>query len=431
MLFEILIIFFFILINGLFSMSEIALISSRKNRLQAKANKGSKQAGIALKLSEHPNRFLSTIQIGITLIGTLSGAYGGATVAKQLSDILSRISWLDSYSDVVGVGIVVLLITYLTLVVGELVPKRIALANSEKVAIRIAPFMNTFSKISAPFVTILSKSTDLIINLFGIHQSSEPAITEEDLKSMLFQGKETGVIEESEQNMVERIFRLSDRDVSAVMTPRTELIFLSIYANNDEILQKIMQYPFSRFPVFKESYDDVVGIADSRDLLLQMVTSGNFNLESVMQKPSFLPETTSALDALEHLRFSGVKVSVVIDEYGGVLGIAGMNDILRAIIGSVKEPDITLEDNVVLRDDGSWLFDGMLQIDELKEYIGIEILPEEEDQKYDTLGGLMMTMLNRIPLAGDYFDWKGYRFEVMDMDGRRVDKVMVIPPKTG
>ncbi len=222
MLFEILIIFFFILINGLFSMSEIALISSRKNRLQAKANKGSKQAGVALKLSEHPNRFLSTIQIGITLIGTLSGAYGGATVAKQLSDILSRISWLDPYSDAVGVGIVVLLITYLTLVVGELVPKRIALANSEKVAIRIAPLMNTFSKISAPFVTILSKSTDMIINLLGIHQSSEPAITR-GLEEHAVSGKRNSVIEESEQIWLEN-FPVSDV-MSVLYDPQNRVDF--------------------------------------------------------------------------------------------------------------------------------------------------------------------------------------------------------------
>ncbi|NMB60835.1 MAG: HlyC/CorC family transporter [Chloroflexi bacterium] len=429
MFFEILILSFFILMNGLFSMSEIALISAKKNRLQAKANKGSKKAVVALDLSEHPNRFLSTIQIGITLIGTLSGAFGGATIAKQLSEIFSEIPWLDPYSDILGVGIVVLIITYLSLVIGELVPKRIALDNSEKVAIGVAPLMHVVSKISSPFVTILSKSTDLVIRMLGIRQSSEPTITEEDLKSMLFQGRETGVIEESEQNMVERIFRLSDRDISAVMTPRTELVFLSIDENKDEILEKIIQYPFSRFPVFKESYDDLIGIVDSRDLLLQKITANDFDLPSVMQKPSFLPETTSALDALEYLRSSGIKVAVVIDEYGGVLGMAGMNDIVRAIIGNVKEPDITQED-VVLRDDGSWLFDGMLQIDELKEYLGFERLPEEEDQKYETLSGLMMTMLNRIPLAGDYFDWNGYRFEVMDMDGRRVDKVMVIPPQS-
>lgn len=429
MYFEILILVFLILINGLFSMSEIALISAKKNRLQAKAKKGAKRAVIALELSEHPNRFLSTIQIGITLVGTLSGAYGGATVALYLSEALSQITWLDPYSDLLGVGIVVVMITYLSLVIGELVPKRVALANAEKVALDVAPLMHFFSKISGPFVMILSKSTDLVIQALGIRQSSEPTITEEDLKSMLFQGKEIGVIEESEQNMVERIFRLSDRDVSAVMTPRTELIFLSINANNEEILEKINQYPFSRYPVYKESYDDLVGIVDSRDLLLQKVITNDFNLRSVMQKPSFLPETTPALDALEHLRNTGVKVAVIIDEYGGVLGIAGMNDILRAIIGSVKEQDISYEEDVIMRDDGSWLLDGMIQIDELKEYIGIEKLPEEEDQKYETLSGLMMAILNRIPIAGDYFDWNGYRFEVMDMDGRRVDKVMVIPPE--
>jgi putative hemolysin len=430
MYFEILILISLIIINGFLSMSEIALISAKKNRLQQKAKKGSKSALAAIELSEHPNRFLSTVQIGITLIGTLSGAFGGATIALQLGQILSRIPWLDPYSGPLSVGIVVLIITYLSLVFGELVPKRIALNHAEKVAIDVAKIMQLFSKIAAPFVTILTKSTDFAIRLLRIRQSSEPKITEEDLKSMLYQGKEIGVIEESEQNMVERIFRLSDRDVSAVMTPRTELIFLSIDANNNEILEKIKHYPFSRYPVFKESYDDLVGIVDSRDLLLQKATNNEFNLQASMQKPSFLPETTSALDALEYLRSTGVKVAVVIDEYGGVLGLAGMNDILRAIIGTIKEKDISHEDEVVLRDDGSWLFDGMLQIDELKGYLGIEHLPEEDEQKYETLSGLMMNVLNRIPLAGDYFDSNGFRFEVMDMDGRRVDKVMVIPSQS-
>lgn len=427
MYFEILILLLLILINGLFSMSEIALISAKKNRLQQKAKKGSKPALAALELSEHPNRFLPTIQIGITLIGTLSGAFGGATIALHLSELFSRIPWLVTYSDALGVGVVVLIITYLSLVIGELVPKRIALNNAEKVALDVAPFMQAFSKISAPFVAILSKSTDFFIGLLKIRQSSEPTITEEDLISMLYQGKQVGVIEESEQNMVERIFRLSDRDVSAVMTPRTELIFLSIDASSDEILEKIAQYPFSRYPVYKESYDDLIGIVDSRDLLLQKVTKNEFNLHAVMEKPSFLPESTTALDALEFLRGSGVKVAVVIDEYGGVLGIAGINDILRAIVGTIKETDIEHEDEVVLRDDGSWLFDGMLQIDELKNYLGVDYLPEEEEQKYETLSGLMMNMLNRIPIAGDYFDWNDIRFEVMDMDGRRVDKVLVTP----
>ncbi len=427
MILEILILFLLILINGVFSMSEIALISAKKNRLQEKATKGSKKAETALELSEHPNRFLSTVQIGITLVGTLSGAFGGATVARKLSQALSTISWLDPYSDALGVGIVVLAITYLSLVIGELVPKRIALNSAEKVAVQVAPLMHFFARISAPFVFILSKSTNFVIRLLRIRQSSEPAITEEDLKSMLYEGKETGVIEESEQNMVERIFRLSDRDVSAVMTPRTELVFLSVDADTNDILEKIAQYPFSRYPVYKDSYDDLVGIVDSRDLLLQKVTNNEFNLQSVMQKPSFLPETTPALDALEFLRSAGVKIAVVIDEYGGVLGITGINDILRAIIGTIKETHVLYEDDVVLRDDGSWLFDGMLQIDELKEYLGIESLPDENEQKYETLSGLMMSILNRIPLAGDYFDCNGYRFEVMDMDGRRVDKVLVTP----
>lgn len=430
MLTEVLIILGLILLNGFFSMSEMAIVSAKKNRLQTKANKGSKKAATALKLAENPNQFFSTVQFGITLIGILSGAYGGATLAQKIGQEIAKISGFESYGEGIGVAIVVILITYLSLVVGELVPKRIALNSAEKVSVSVAGIMNFLSKLAKPFVFLLSKSTNLLLRVLGVKAASEPAVTEEDLKNMLMEGKQTGVIEESEQTMVERIFRLSDRDVSAVMTPRTEIVFLELDDTQEEILQKITESPYTRFPVISESYDDVIGIVNSKDLLLQLSSHGKIDLEKVMQDAFFLPETTPALETVEILKKSGFEIALIIDEYGGVLGLVGMGDILQSIIGNVSSPLETEDEEVVLRDDGSWLFDGMIQIDELKEHLGIERLPEEEEGRYETLSGLMMAVLNRIPLTGDYFDWNDFRFEVVDMDGRRVDRVMVIPQKS-
>ncbi len=430
MLTEVVIILGLILLNGFFSMSEMAIVSAKKNRLQTKANKGSKKAATALKLAENPNQFFSTVQFGITLIGILSGAYGGATLAQKIGQEIAKISGFERYGEGIGVAIVVILITYLSLVVGELVPKRIALNSAEKVSVSVAGIMNFLSKLAKPFVFLLSKSTNLLLTILGVKAASEPAVTEEDLKNMLMEGKQTGVIEESEQTMVERIFRLSDRDVSAVMTPRTEIVFLELDDTQEEILQKITESPYTRFPVISESYDDVIGIVNSKDLLLQLSSHGKIDLEKVMQDAFFLPETTPALETVEILKKSGFEIALIIDEYGGVLGLVGMGDILQSIIGNVSSPLETEDEEVVLRDDGSWLFDGMIQIDELKEHLGIERLPEEEEGRYETLSGLMMAVLNRIPLTGDYFDWNDFRFEVVDMDGRRVDRVMVIPQKS-
>lgn len=429
MIYEILVILGLILLNGFLSMSEMAIVSAKKNRLQSLANKGSKKAKTALELAENPNHFFSTVQIGITMIGILTGAFGGATIAEKIANDIAKIPGLVPYSQGIGVGIVVVVITFLSLVIGELVPKRIAINSAEKVSLAVAGVMKVFSKITQPFVFLLSKSTNLVLNMLGIKLSSEPTVTEEDLRNMLFEGRETGVIEESEQTMVERIFRLSDRDVSAVMTPRTEVVFLELDDSQEEILKKISESPYTRFPVVSETYDNVIGVVNSKDLLLQLSEKGSVNLEEVMQDPFFLPETTPALEAVEILKKSGFDIALIIDEYGGLLGLVGMGDILQSIIGNVSKPLENIDEEVVLRDDGSWLFDGMLQIDELKDYLAVDRLPEEEEGRYETLGGLMMSVLNRIPLTGDYFDWNGFRFEVVDMDGRRVDRVMVIPQK--
>ena len=424
--FEISIIFLLILLNGLFSMAELAIVSAKKNRLTMKAEEGDESARVALELAEEPNRFLSTIQVGITLIGTTSGALGGATIAKKLGNVLQQVPWLARYSEGLSVGIVVVMITFITLVLGELVPKRIALNNAEKVSITVSPLMRFISKITAPIVGLLSGTTNLVLRMIGIDLSNQPAVTEEDIKHLLYEGAETGVIEEYEQDMVERIFRLSDRNVSAFMTPHTEIIFLDVNASNEEIFEKIRKYPFSRFPVYRETMDDVIGIVHSRDLLLECVSEKEIELEEAMTEPLFLPETTPALDAVEVLRRKGIDIAVVIDEYGGVMGLAGMNDILEAIIGNVLEQHEDYEDEIIRRDDGSWLVDGMVQIDVLKDKLDLKELPGEQIGRYETAGGLMMTQLGRIPQSGDSFVWENVRFEVVDMDGRRVDKVLIV-----
>ena len=406
-------------------MSEMAIVSARKYRLEQEAEKGNKGAIKALELSDNPNRFLSTVQIGITLIGILSGAFGGATISEEIGLEIAKIPQLAPYSAGIGVAIVVLIITYLSLVFGELVPKRLALSNAEKIAAAISGLMQVISKITTPIVALLSGSTDLILRILGVRNISGDDVTEEDLKSILDQGTISGIFEETEQDMVEGIFRLGDRNINAFMTPRTETIFLDINAPYEEIQKKITEHPFSRFPVIQDSQDDVIGIVKSRNLLLQRIEGEKYDIQAVMEQPLFIPESTSALDVLQDFRSTGIELAVIVDEYGGVLGVVSMDDIIEAIVGDVAEPTGEQEKDAIQREDGSWLFDGKIHFDELKDYLNISELPDEEEGDYETLSGLIMSQLGRIPTSGDYFDWGDYRFEVVDMDGRRVDKVMV------
>ncbi|MCE1253753.1 MAG: hemolysin family protein [Anaerolineae bacterium] len=422
---EIFIILALIAVNGLFSLSEMAIVSAKKSRLQQRAEDGDAGAVSALALAENPNRFLSTVQVGITLIGILSGAFGGATIAEKISASLTQVPVLAPYSDSLSVGIVVVIITFLSIVIGELVPKRIALNNAEKIAVVVSPLMSGISFIATPLVALFSATTNLVLRLMGIQPSTEPDVTEDDLKSMLEEGTLAGVFEESEHDMVERIFRLGDRSVSMLMTPRTEIVFIDVDDSFEEIAETISTYSFSRFPVISETSDNVIGIIRARDFLLQQGYPAFGDLRSILLQPIFVPESAMSLTVLERFKSTGIEMAIVVDEYGGVLGLVTLTDVLEAIVGDVATPHGVIDSEAVQREDGSWLFDGLIQVDELKEYLDVKELPDEGDRNYETLSGLIMSQLGRVPIVGDYFAWDRFKFEVVDMDGRRVDKVLV------
>jgi len=416
---EILFIAFLIAMNNLLAMMEAALLAVRKARLQQRANEGDKNAEIVLKLVGNPNQFLSVIQIGITLIDVLTGAVTGATVAVMLARLFENIPVLAPYSDKLGLAFGVLIITYFSIILGELVPKRLAIQNPEKVASRFAQPMLLFTKLLAPVVRFLSFSTNMVLRLIGIRPSTEPLVTEEEIHVLLDQGTQAGIFEEAEQDMVAGVFRLNDRRVYSLMTPRTEILWLDVRDTTDKILKKLAEGPYSRFPVCQGSLDNVLGIVKARELLTRSLAGEPIHLKECLSPALFIPETTFASRALEVFKESNKELVLVIDEFGGVTGLLTINDVLEEIVGDIEvgEPQVTQ------RQDGSWLLDGMLDIDEFKELFHLGLLPNEDD--YETLAGFVITSLGRIPQSADQFEWEGLRFEVVDMDARRVDKVLV------
>lgn len=421
---EIVLVLLLIVANGVFSGSEIAVISARKARLEQLARRGSSKARLALKLANSPNNFLSTIQVGITLIGILSGALGGATIANRLKPTIDTIPLLRPYSDAVSLGIVVTTITYLSLVIGELVPKRWALSNPEQIACEIAKPMNLLSVMAAPVVRLLSLSTDAVVKLLGIREPEEPPVTEEEIRVLIEQGTQAGTFEESEQEMVERVFRLGDRPIKALMTPRTDITWLDTEDDPEENKQKVTEAPHNRFPVGRDSLDNCLGIVQAKSLFSAYIEGRVVNLEELLQPPLFVPENMRALKVLEQFKQSGNHIALVTDEYGGIEGLVTLGDLVEAIVGELPSEDMD-EPMVVEREDGSWLLDGGLSTDQLKDLLDKEQLQDEEIGDYHTLGGFMMHVLGRIPKSSDHFEWSGFRFEVMDMDGMRVDKVLV------
>jgi putative hemolysin len=416
---ELLFIAFLIAMNNILAMTEAALLAVRKARLQQRVNEGDKKAEIVLKLVGNPNQFLSVIQIGITLIDVLTGAVTGATLAVMAARLFEHIPILAPYSDSIGLAFGVLIITYFSIILGELVPKRLAIQNPEKIASRFARPMLLFSKLLAPVVRFLSFSTNMVLRLIGIHATNDPPVTEEEIHVLLDQGTQAGIFEEAEQDMVAGVFRLNDRRVYSLMTPRTEILWLDVRDTTDKILKKLAEGPYSRFPVCQGSLDNVLGIVKARELLTRSLAGEPIHLKECLFPALFIPETTFASRALEILKESNKELVLVIDEFAGVTGLLTINDVLEEIVGDIE----TGEPQITQRQDGSWLLDGMLDLDDFKEIFHLGALPNETD--YETLAGFVMTSLGKIPQPADQFEWEGLRFEVVDMDARRVDKVLV------
>ena len=425
---EILILILLILTNGFFSLAEMAIVSARKVRLQQRAEEGNKGAETALVLARHPTRFLSTVQTGITLIGILSGAFGGATIAEWLAAYFARYPALQPYSETIGVAIVVTLVSYFSLVIGELVPKRLALNNAEAIATAVAPLMDFISKVARPVVSLLSFSTEMFVRLLRIKPTSKPAITEEEVKILIEQGRQTGIFEDVEQEIVERVFRLSDRTVNSLMTHRSEMAWLDVEDPLEENINKILASGHSNFVVCKGNFDKVIGILRAKDLLREYAAGRSVAIPTSLPMPPFVPEGMKALEVVARLRHDKSPVALIVDEYGTIDGMVTLTDVLEAIVGDIPALDDQGEPAAIRREDGSWLLDGMMPVDELQMLLDLDELPENSDG-YDTVGGLFMAQMGRVPMLGDKFEWSELRFEVVDMDGHRVDKVLVIPVK--
>jgi putative hemolysin len=423
--FEIIFIIILLIANGVFSMSEMAVVSARKARLQKRASDGEKGARAALELAENPGSFLSTVQIGITLVGILAGAFGGATIAEKLAPPLKRFPAIEPYADNISFGLVVMVITYFSLVVGELIPKRLALHSPDKIASAVAAPMKRLSALASPLVRLLEGSTNGLLRLFGLRESGEPPVTEDEIKVLIEQGIRAGVFEEAEQDLIERTFHLGDRKVSELMVPRPDIVFLDLDDSPEVIKEVVSSYRLSRYPVIQGAADNVIGVVRAKDLLASEFANQLFDLKAAMVPALYLPDTMPAFKAIEMFKSSRRHMAMVIDEHGGVEGLVTVNDVLDALVGDIPSMDEQEEQPVVRREDGSFLLDGALSVNQLKQTLRIKQLPGEEDGGFQTLGGFLMARLGRVPAVADRLEVGAWRFEIMDMDRRRVDKVLV------
>lgn len=423
---EVIIITILILIIGLFSMAEFALVSARKVRLQQMVELGEKGSDLALRLSEEPNTFISTIQIGMTFVRILTGAFGGAAIARELYGLIGDLPFIGPYTAIVVLLVVVLVITYFTLVIGELVPKRIGLAYPEQISSIVARPVMVIAKITAPFNFLASRSTDAILWIFGSHAPAEPAVTEEDITTLLEEGTQAGVFNEAEQELVQSAFKFGDREVNTLMAPRPDVVYLDLDDTFEENSAKILSSGHTRFPVCRGGLDSIIGVVSVRDLWSQMASGEKHDLGALTQEALVIPEHITALRVLELFRSATSPLAVIMDEYGSVSGIITLHDLLEAIVGDLSMVDEPDEDpGIIQREDGSWFVDGMLPAEQLRDLVGLHILPGEKEGVYRTAAGFVMAELGKIPKPGDHFVMDGIRFEVADMDNRRIDKILV------
>lgn len=417
---EIFIIIGLILLNGILSMSEIALVSARKARLELEAKRGNKSAQTALKLAGEPDRFLSTIQIGITLIGILTGLYSGEAFAYNLAEMVRHVSVLEPYAVGISKTTIVIIVTYLTLIMGELVPKRIGMGYAERVSMLVAKPMYLLSKLASPFVWLLSKSTALTIKVTGIKANEDNKVTEEEIKAIVKEGFDGGEVQEVEQDIVERVFNLGDRNVGSIMTHRSDLVWLDVTDSIEKIREKVQENLYNIYPVASEKFDNIKGVVYLKDLFGR-IDEPDFSLEEVIRPAQYLPENQSVYNALEQFKQARVKYGIVTDEFGGIQGIVTLKDIMEGLIGQV--PEMGEEAEITQRADGTWLVDGQYNFYDFLEYFDMEDLYAEHD--YNTLSGLILEILERVPKTGETLNWLTFEFEIVDMDGARIDKVLV------
>jgi len=423
--FEIVIVLVLIALNGIFAMSEFALVSAKKIRLKQQAEEGDTRAAVALKLANEPTSFLSTIQIGITLVGIFAGAFGGATIAEGLAAYLREVPVLAPYSNLLSITLVVLVITYMTLIFGELVPKRLALNNAEPIASYVAKPMFFLSIIAKPLVIILSYSTEGVLRLMRVRKITGPPVTEEEIKFMLEEGTEAGVFEKAELSMIEGVFDIGDRRVDSLMTHRSDIIALDLDGPADENLRKMIGSGRSNFPAYEGDLDNIVGMISVKDVLARLVESGTTDIRGSVTKPLIAPEAITVLKLLELFKETGVHIALITDEYGSIQGIVTLHDIMEAIVGDVYSLGEPVEMQVVVREDGSWLVDGDTPVERLKDILSVDSFPGEEKGYYRTVAGMIMFILQRIPKTGDHIELRGLHYEVVDMDGHRIDKVLI------
>jgi len=417
---------FLILLNGVFAMSEIALLTARKNRLQKLAEEGKSSAAIAVRLGEDPTTFLSTIQVGITSIGILNGIIGQSVFAGPVSAWLARLGLAPQTSAFVATVAVVVLVTYFSIVVGELVPKRIGQISPEAIACSVAKPIRLLSILSRPFVWLLSSSTSGLVRILGIGRDEKDSVTEDEIQAMLKEGSETGVIEEQQHTMFRNIFQLDDRLAGSLMVPRSDVVFLDMALPMDDNLKRVAESEHTRFPVCEGGLDRLAGFVRGNRLMAQVLKGEIPDWATCLQPCTFVPETLTGLDLLEEFQEGGIDIAFVIDEYGEFQGIVTLHDLLEAVTGEFRQ--VNPEDSwAIRREDGSWLLDGSIPIPEMMDRLELPRVPELEKGHYNTLAGMVMLLLERLPREGDHVTWEGWRFEVVDMDANRIDKVMASP----
>ncbi|MFM1746785.1 MAG: hypothetical protein RLZZ188_451 [Verrucomicrobiota bacterium] len=422
---EILIIFLLLVANGVFAMAEIAVVSSRKARLKKLAEEGSADARSALALAQSPDRFLSTVQIGITLVGILAGAFGGATLSEKLAAVITGVPPLAPYAMPIAIFVVVGAITYFSLIIGELVPKRVALSNPEGRAMLIAKPMTGLSRLASPFVWFLTISTNLVLKAFGLGKEVEAPPSEEEVTHMIEQGASAGVFHKAERAMVEGVLRLDERPVTEIMTRRTKIVWLNVADSEEVNWRKIVASGHSQFPVYEGTRDHVLGMVSVKALWANAAAGVPNSIRNHLVSPLFVPTSVNAIQLLESFKKTGKHLALVTDEFGSVQGLVTLIDVMEAIVGDLPEPGDRRPPDAIQREDGSWLVDGSMAVEEFRTRFALPALPGEEDEDFETVGGFMLDRLGHIPQAGEHFIWNGWRFEVVDMDRHRVDKVLV------